>query len=45
MYTIHGMDNQVIHNVEYYTFSNGKLKSIETFFGPGMEKALKLTTQ
>ena len=45
MYTIHGIDNRVIHNVEYYTFSNGKLKSLEAFFGPGMEKALKLTTQ
>ncbi len=26
-------DNKVIRNTEYYTFSNGKIKSIECFFG------------
>lgn len=26
-------DNKVIRNAEYYTFSNGKIKSIECFFG------------
>lgn len=26
-------DNKIIRNTEYYTFSNGKIKSIECFFG------------
>jgi len=26
-------DNKVVRNAEYYTFSNGKIKSIECFFG------------
>ena len=26
-------DNKVIRNAEYYTFTNGKIKSIECFFG------------
>jgi hypothetical protein len=26
-------DNKIIRNAEYYTFSNGKIKSIECFFG------------
>jgi hypothetical protein len=26
-------DNKVIRNTEYYTFSHGKIKSIECFFG------------
>jgi hypothetical protein len=36
LYDITTTDNKVIHNVEYYTFSNGKIKSIETFFGAGV---------
>ena len=36
MYNITTTDNKVVHNVEYYTFSNGKIKSIETFFGTGV---------
>jgi len=35
MYDITTTDNKIFHNVEYYTFSNGKIKSIETFFGAG----------
>jgi hypothetical protein len=35
VYNITTTDNQVIRNTEYYTFSNGKIKSIECFFGPG----------
>jgi hypothetical protein len=27
------MDERVLRNVEYFTFSNGKIKSIEVFFG------------
>ena len=26
-------DNRIIRNVEYFTFANGKIKSIEVFFG------------
>jgi len=26
-------DNKVIRNIEYFNFSNGKIKSIEVFFG------------
>jgi hypothetical protein len=29
-------DSRIVHNVEYYTFSDGKIKSIETFFGAGI---------
>ena len=36
MYNITTTDNKIVHNVEYYTFSNGKIKSIETFFGAGV---------
>ena len=36
MYDITTTDNKVVHNVEYYTFSNGKIKSIEVFFGTGV---------
>lgn len=27
------IDNKVVRNAEYYTFSNGKIKSRECFFG------------
>lgn len=37
MYDITTTDNQVVHNVEYYTFNNGKIKSIECFFGAGIK--------
>src|SRR5215467_4098312 len=36
MYDITSTDNKKVHNVEYYTFKNGKIKSIETFFGTGV---------
>lgn len=36
MYDITTTDNKLVHNVEYYTFSNGKIKSIECFFGAGI---------
>jgi hypothetical protein len=36
MYNITATDGKIAHNVEYYTFSNGKIKSIETFFGTGV---------
>ena len=36
MYNITTTDDKVVHNVEYYTFSNGKIKSIECFFGTGV---------
>ena len=36
MYDISTSDNKIVHNVEYYTFSKGKIKSIETFFGTGV---------
>ena len=32
MYNISTTDNQIVQNVEYYAFSKGKIKSIETFF-------------
>jgi len=38
MYNIGTTDNKVFHNIEYYTFSNSKIKSIETFFGTGTFK-------
>jgi hypothetical protein len=34
-YNITTTDNKTIRNTEYYTFNNGKIKSIECFFGPG----------
>lgn len=33
LYDLTTTDNKVIRNAEYYTFSNGKIKSIECFFG------------
>lgn len=33
LYDLTTTDNKVIRNTEYYTFSNGKIKSIECFFG------------
>ena len=33
LYNLTTNDNKVIRNTEYYTFSNGKIKSIECFFG------------
>jgi SnoaL-like protein len=33
LYNLTTNDNKVIRNAEYYTFSNGKIKSIECFFG------------
>jgi hypothetical protein len=36
IYDITTTDNKVVHNVEYYTFSNGKIKSVECFFGAGL---------
>lgn len=33
IYNLTTNDNKVIRNTEYYTFSNGKIKSIECFFG------------
>ena len=35
IYDITTTDNRLVHNVEYYTFKNGKIKSIECFFGAG----------
>lgn len=33
LYSATTTDNKIIRNTEYYTFSNGKIKSIECFFG------------
>ncbi|HWB27144.1 MAG TPA: hypothetical protein VG738_16825 [Chitinophagaceae bacterium] len=33
MYEITTTNNKIIRNVEYWAFSNGKVKSIECFFG------------
>jgi len=33
IYTLNTTDNKQLRNTEYYTFSNGKIKSIECFFG------------
>jgi hypothetical protein len=33
LYTGTTTDNKTIRNAEYYTFSNGKIKTIECFFG------------
>ncbi|MBS1599499.1 MAG: nuclear transport factor 2 family protein [Bacteroidetes bacterium] len=35
IYNITTTDKKVVRNTEYYTFSNGKIKSIECFFGTG----------
>jgi hypothetical protein len=35
IYDITTTENKFVHNVEYYTFSNGKIKTIECFFGTG----------
>lgn len=35
IYNISTTDNKTIRNTEYFTFSNGKIKSIECFFGQG----------
>lgn len=35
IYNITTTDNKIVRNTEYYTFKNGKIKSIECFFGPG----------
>ena len=35
-YDITTTDKKIVHNTEYYTFSNGKIKSIECFFGAGI---------
>ncbi|PWU02090.1 MAG: DUF4440 domain-containing protein [Bacteroidetes bacterium] len=35
IYNITTTDNKSVRNTEYYTFNNGKIKSIECFFGPG----------
>ena len=35
IYNITTTDNKIVRNTEYYTFGNGKIKSIECFFGPG----------
>jgi hypothetical protein len=32
---IHTTDNKLVRNVDLYTFSGGKIKTIEVFFGPG----------
>ena len=36
IYEIATTDNKKVRNVEYYTFSKGKIKSIECFFGTGV---------
>ena len=33
IYNITTTDNKIIRNTEYYTFSKGKIRSIECFFG------------
>ena len=33
LYNLTTTDNKTIRNAEYYTFSNGKIRSIECFFG------------
>jgi hypothetical protein len=33
LYNLTTTDNKLIRNTEYYTFSHGKIKSIECFFG------------
>jgi len=36
IYNITTTDNKIVHNTEYYTFANGKITSIECFFGAGI---------
>jgi len=36
IYNITTTDNKIVRNTEYYTFENGKIRSIECFFGPGI---------
>ena len=36
IYNITTTDDKIVRNTEYYTFNNGKIKSIECFFGPGI---------
>jgi len=36
IYDITTTDGKIVHNTEYYTFNNGKIKSIECFFGAGI---------
>ena len=36
IYNITTTDNKIVRNTEYYTFSNGKIKTIECFFGVGI---------
>ena len=36
IYEVTTTDNKKVRNVEYYTFTNGKIKSIECFFGTGI---------
>jgi hypothetical protein len=36
IYNITTTDNKIVRNTEYYTFSHGKIKSIECFFGVGI---------
>ena len=36
IYDITTTDGNTVHNVEYYTFKNNKIKSIEVFFGTGI---------
>jgi hypothetical protein len=36
IYNITTTENKLVRNTDYYTFSNGKIQSIECFFGPGI---------
>jgi hypothetical protein len=36
IYEITTTDNKLVRNVEYYTFTKGKIQSIECFFGVGV---------
>lgn len=36
IYNITTTDGKTVRNTEYYTFKNGKIKSIECFFGTGI---------
>jgi len=36
IYNITTTEDKIVHNTEYYTFKNGKIKSIECFFGAGI---------
>jgi len=35
IYDIQTTDGKLVHNVDYYTFRDGKIKSVECFFGAG----------